>query len=45
LNYDVGGTSPSFAITKCYLEPVNGLAPPAVDEQSETGAASQISAL
>lgn len=44
LNYDVTGAM-STVITWAMLEPQVGIAPPAIDEQAETGAASQISAL
>lgn len=45
LNYDVTGSSPSYAVTKCFLEPFTSMAPPAVDELAQIGAASLISAL
>lgn len=45
MNYDVGGTSPSFAVTKAWLEPMLSLAPEATDESLLEGAALQMAAV
>lgn len=44
INYDVTGSSPSYAVTQCLLEPIVGASVPAIDEQMGTGAASKIAA-
>lgn len=43
-NYDVTGASPSYAITKLWLEPIIGNGPVEPDESLEEGAAIQVSA-
>ena len=45
INYDVTGTSPSYAVSWCHLEPMTSLGVPAIDEQLATGAAARIAAL
>lgn len=45
LAHDVAGSSPSYAVTTCFLSPMTSLAPPAMDEQLLTGVALRISGL
>jgi hypothetical protein len=45
LNYDVGGTTPSFTIVKAALDPMTSIAVRATDEALASGAASLLSAL
>lgn len=45
LNYDVAGSAPSYAVTRCVLDPMTSLAVYANDEKLTEGAASQISTL
>lgn len=44
-NYTVAGGAPSYAVTKCWLEPMLSPTVRAVDEQLAIGAAALISAL
>lgn len=44
-NYDVGGTTPSFAISHLILDPIVSLAPLATDEEANEGAAAMLSSL
>ncbi len=45
IKYDVAGSSPSYAVTFCSLEPMTSLGCPGVDEPGQTGAASLIAAV
>jgi len=45
VNYDVGGTTPSFAVTRVILEPLESIAPPDQDEDGAKGLAALVSSL
>lgn len=42
LNYDVGGSSPSYAVTNAFLEPMTSLAPPAGDLLGSLGVVTRV---
>lgn len=45
LNYDVGGVTPSYAVTQCTLDAMLSMAVPAGDEDGDIGAALKMAAV